>query len=194
MNKLQEIQERCQQKGYDTLSRKQILTDWLGKRVEQRFDMGLTLMPKKVFYKHKSSRFGEKNTQVIRHLNSYELVSASIKFVELLNRMTFKNAYKRYNRRLDIVMVTEGEQELRDAHSHFAISKPKTMPLKDFVMVVHESILINGEFEVRNPNYNADVDGLDEKYRYKLDLVDEGWITYITKKLEGKGFDNLYLP
>jgi hypothetical protein len=47
MNKLQELQERCQKKGYDTLTRSQVLADWLGKGCEQRFDIGLTLMPKR---------------------------------------------------------------------------------------------------------------------------------------------------
>ena len=194
MSKLKEIQDICQQKGYDRLSRRQVLSDWLGKGCEQRFDMGLTLMPKKVLYKQKSARFGMKNTQVLRHLNSSELVSASNRFVELLNRLTLKQAYKRYNKRLDIVMVTEGEQELIDLHTHFAIRKPEQMPIKQFVKTVKEALELSGDFEITNPNYDADAHGLNGKYRYKLDLIDEGWLTYITKKLEGKDMKNLYLP
>lgn len=194
MSKLQELQERCQQKGYDRLSRRQLWSDWLGKGCEQRFNMGLTLMPKKVHHKQKSARYGMKNPQVLRHLNSSELVSASNRFVELLNRLTFKQAYKRFNKRLDIVMVTEGEQELIDLHSHFAIRRPETVPLKDFVRAVKKALELSGDFEIKNPNYDAEADSLAEKYRYKLDLIDEGWITYITKKLDGKDMKNLYLP
>ncbi len=194
MSKLQELQERCQQKGYDRLSRRQVLADWLGRGCEQRFDMGLTLMPKKVHHKQKSARYGMKNPQILRHLNSSELVSASNRFVELLNRLTLKQAYKRYNKRLDIVMVTEGEQELIDLHTHFAIRKPETMSHKEFSKVVKQALELSGDFEITNPNYDADAEILVEKYRYKLDLIDEGWLTYITKKLDGKDMKNLYLP
>lgn len=194
MSKLQEIQQRCLQKGYDRLSRRQVLADWLGKGVGQRFDMGLTLMPKKVHYKQKSARYGMKNPQVLRHLNSSELVSASNRFVELLNRLTYKQAYKRYNKRLDIVMVTEGEQELIDLHTHFAIRKPEMMSHKEFSKTVKQALELSGDFEITNPNYDADAEVLEEKYRYKLDLIDEGWLTYITKKIDGKDMKNLYLP
>ena len=191
---LQAIQERCQKNGYDRPSSKQILADWLGKGCGPRFDMGLTLMPKKLAYKQKSARYGLKNTQISRHLNSSELVSVSNRFVQLLNQLTYKQAYKRFNKRLDIVMVAEGEQELIDVHAHFAIRKPEQMQVKQFAKVVYQAVQMSGDFEIRNPNYNADKHGLAEKYRYKLDLIDEGWITYITKKLDGKDFKNLYLP
>ena len=194
MRTLQDIKERCQQKGYDRLSHKQMLADWLGKGCEQRFDMGLTLMPKKVLYKQKSARYGMKNTQILRHLNSSELVSASNRFVELLNKLTYKQAYKRFNKRLDIVMVTEGEQELIDLHTHFGIRKPETMSLMEFKNAVKKALELSGDFEITNPSYDADADILEEKYRYKLDLIDEGWLTYITKKIDGKDLKNLYLP
>ena len=194
MNKLQEIQERCQQKGYDRLSRRQVLADWLGKGCEQRFDIGLTVMPKKVQHKLKSARYGMKNPQVLRHLNSSELVTASNRFVELLNRITYKQAYKRFNKRLDIVMVTEGEQELIDLHTHFAIRKPETMSHKDFSKAVKQALELSGDFEITNPNYDSKAEVLEDKYRYKLDLIDEGWLTYITKKIDGKDLKNLYLP
>ena len=194
MNTLQAIKERCQQKCYDRLSHKQMLADWLGKGCEQRFDMGLTLMPKKVLYKQKSARYGMKNTQILRHLNSSELVSASNRFVELLNKLTYKQAYKRFNKRLDIVMVTEGEQELIDLHTHFAIRKPETMSLMEFKNAVKKALELSGDFEITNPKYDVNAEILEDKYRYKLDLIDEGWLTYITKKINGKDLKNLYLP
>jgi hypothetical protein len=194
MSKLQEIKEICQRKGYARFTRRQVFADWLGKGCIQRFDMGLTLMPKKVLYKNKSARFGMKNPQILRHLNSSELVSASNRFVELLNRLTYKQAFKRFNKRLDIVMVTEGEQELIDLHTHFAIRKPEAMTHKEFSKAVKQALELSGDFEIHNPKYEADAEILVEKYRYKLDLIDEGWLTYITKKLDGKDFKNLYLP
>lgn len=193
MSKLQELQERCQQKGYDKLSRRQVLADWLGKGCEKRFDLGLTLMPKKIYFKHSPKKFGE-DKRIFRHLNYEELCSVSSRFVELLNRLTYKKAYKRFNKRLDIVMVTEGEQELIDLHTHFAIRKPAQMPIKQFVRAVHKAIELSGDFEINNPNYDVEADCLAEKYRYKLDLIDEGWLTYITKKIDGKDLKNLYLP
>jgi hypothetical protein len=91
-------------------------------------------------------------------------------------------------------MVTEGEQELIDLHTHFAIRKPAQMPIKQFVRAVYKAIELSGDFEIKNPNYDVEADCLAEKYRYKLDLIDEGWLTYITKKLDGKDMKNLYLP
>jgi hypothetical protein len=135
-----------------------------------------------------------KNNQILRHLNSSELVSASNRFVELLNKLTYKQAYKRFNKRLEIVMVTEGEQELIDLHTHFAIRKPETMSLMEFKKAVKKALELSGDFEITNPNYDADAENLEEKYRYKLDLIDEGWLTYITKKINGKDLKNLYLP
>lgn len=155
--------------------------------------MGLTLMPKKVYFKHSPKKFGE-DKRIFRHLNYEELCAVSSRFVELLNRLIYKQAYKRFNKRLDIVMVTEGEQELIDLHAHFAIRRPKTMSLIEFKNAVKKALELSGDFEITNPNYDADADILVEKYRYKLDLIDEGWLTYITKKLDGKDMKNLYLP
>jgi hypothetical protein len=68
------------------------------------------------------------------------------------------------------------------------------MPIKQFVKAVHKAIELSGDFEIENPNYIADDENWTEKYRYKLDLIDEGWLTYITKKIDGKDLKNLYLP
>jgi PHP family Zn ribbon phosphoesterase len=91
-------------------------------------------------------------------------------------------------------MVTEGEQEMIDLHTHFAISKPITMSHKEFSKAVIKALELSGDFEITNPNYEENLNNLEDKYRYKLDLIDEGWLTYITKKLDGKDFKNLYLP
>ena len=48
--------------------------------------------------------------------------------------------------------------------------------------------------KITNPKYDEDAEILVDKYRYKLDLIDEGWLTYITKKINGKDLKNLYLP
>ena len=165
---------------------------WEGLRTA--FWYGFDADAQKVLYKQKSARFGMKNPQVLRHLSSSELVRVSNRFVELLNRLTYKQAYKRFNKRLDIVMVTEGEQELIDLHTHFAIRKPETMSHKEFSKVVKQALELSGDFEIHNPKYDADAENLEEKYRYKLDLIDEGWLTYITKKINGKDLKNLYLP
>ena len=91
-------------------------------------------------------------------------------------------------------MVTEGEQELIDLHTHFAIRKPETMSHKEFSKAVKKALELSGDFEITNPKYDADAEILEDKYRYKLDLIDEGWLTYITKKINGKDLKNLYLP
>jgi hypothetical protein len=59
---------------------------------------------------------------------------------------------------------------------------------------IYKKRYIHKTIEITNPKYDAEAEILVEKYRYKLDLIDEGWLTYITKKLDGKDFKNLYLP
>ena len=191
--RIEQIREKVSKNFYDKLTSKQVLCDWLGGSTTN-FDVGLTLMPKKVFYKTQSSRKGFKKTEVLRHLTSAELVRASNRFIEILNKLVYKNAYKRYNKRMDVVMIIEGESELIDLHSHFAIAKPISMSTFDFAKLTRQALEMSGDFEIINHNYNEKVDNSNKQYRYKLDLIDSGWLTYITKKLDSKEFRNLYLP
>lgn len=186
--KLEEIRDKVTKNGYADKSLRQIWLEWLtGERGDLHFDTGLTLMPSKVL----RNKVNGKSSY--RHLNKRELEKANIRIVQLLNRVVYKRGYRHFNKRLDIVAVIEGERELIDLHTHIAIKRPAEMQTNEFARRVLKALHLSGEFEIENKNYNVDIDCVADRFRYKLDIIDSGWLSYITKKLNGKDFDNLYL-
>jgi hypothetical protein len=105
-----------------------------------------------------------------------------------------KNAYKRLGKKLAVVMTIEGEKSCKDLHVHFAFNKPTTYTLKKLVKAVRLALELSDEFMIENTSYNVNTDSLDKKYRYKLDIIDSGWLEYITKELSKQTIDNFYLP
>ena len=180
MMKINEIRQLLACKQHSSKSPKRLLRDWLAYECDVDFNFGLTLMPKKL---------------LDRHLTKTELESACYRFLAILNRLVYKNAYLRYNKKLDVVMAIEGERSFKDLHAHFALAKPDEMPVKQFVLLVHEALHISNDFVIENavcPNRLRD--DLSKRYRYKLDAVNSGWITYITKELDKRSMHSLYLP
>ena len=192
--KLDEIREQLARNGYDRKTLRQTWLDWLaGGCGDKHFDAGLTIMPKKVFYKRVPNNKGVGGNNIYRHLNRGELEEANKRFVALLNKQIYKEGYKRFGKKLDIVGVIEGERELIDLHTHMTIKMPTSMKTNEFARRVLKALQLSGEFVIDNEKYNAKNDGVAERFCYKLDIIDSGWFSYITKKLNGKDFDNLYL-
>jgi len=193
---LAQIREILTQKGAYNLTNKDLIRDWLAQDCADLFDAGLTLMPKKIFYKHVVPCKAVPDGDVFRKMTKKELEKASFNFIHILNKLVYKQSYRRekYKRRLPVVMTIEGEQSYKDLHSHFAIGKPETMDLMEFKQLVKKSIEMSGDFFVFDPNFEFEKHNLDQKYRYKLDLIDRDWLYYITKELDRKDLHNLYLP
>lgn len=168
------------------------IQDWLVTQTDAKLDIGLTLMPVKVLPcgqrpQHKDTK------QYRRHMNRDELYQAGVKFTEILNKLTYKNAYKRYGKRLFIVMVIEGERIQKDLHLHLAINKPDHLTHTEFAKVIRQAIEMSRDFCLEAPKASANK-SRDERYHYKADIVDRGWIGYITKELDTRHTHNLYLP
>lgn len=191
---LHEIREALEKKGAYNIRNNQIISNWLAHGCETKFELGLTLMPKKVLYKYVPKNKGVKNNQILRHLNRSELEAASIRFIDILNRLVYKHSYNRFNKKLDVVMVIEGATSKKDLHTHFAFTKPKEMIWNEFSRRVRKALEISGEYVIFNATYNFHKDSANEQYRYKLDIIDSDWLYYITKELEAKSVHNLYLP
>ena len=191
---LNEIREALEKNGAYNKAHNQIISDWLAYGCETKFELGLTIMPKKVLYKYVPKSRGVKNNQLLKHLNISELEEASIRFVKILNRLVYKHSYERYNKKLDVVMVIEGVKSKKDLHTHFAFTKPKEMMCNEFARRVKKALEMSGDFEIFDPTYNFFKDRAEEQYRYKLDIIDSDWLYYITKELEAKSVHNLYLP
>jgi len=191
---LNDIRTRLTESGANAANNKTTLREWLATGSAVNFNVGLTVMPRKVFYKVKSARYGLKKNIILRHLNKEELERASLRLVALINTLVHKKAYKKYNKKLDIAMAIEGERGLCDLHTHFAIALPGQVQSNDFARIVRQALEMSGEFEIENANFKQDKDSLDKKYSYKLDLVDCGWAKYITKDLDRKSFNSIYFP
>ena len=188
-----EIRERMKRRFGDSQCIKDIWAAWLAYGPQLKFTYGLTLMPKKVYYKHALS----KNNQIKiinRHLNKTELIAANDRFFILLNKIVYKNAYKRFGKNIKAVITIEGQKSYKDLHSHFAFEKPSNMNSLQFSKCVLKALRLSGEFEIENPNYKPNFDSIDKKNSYKLDLIDCDWLHYITKELDKKTVQNLYIP
>lgn len=144
-------------------------------------DVAVTLMAKK--------------SEIQRHPSKERVVSAATKFMDILNRLTYKQAYRRHGKRLFSVMVVEGEASLKDLHCHFAIKKAEGRSYLEFSKLIKRALEISGDFLIESEVYREGTDSRDvaQKYKFKLDVADEGWISYITKELDQKQVENLYL-
>jgi hypothetical protein len=173
-------------------SQKSHFQDWLITQDEAELEIGLTLMPVKVL--SCGQRLRDKETKTyLRHMNRDELYQVGTKFVEILNKLTYKNAYKRFNKRLFIVMVMEGEKSQKALHLHFAMNKPEHMSYMEFSKVIQIAIEMSREFCLEASRASK-TKPRDERYHYKADIVDRGWVGYITKELDTRHTHNLYLP
>jgi len=188
MSKIEDIREKLEDKGAYNKTSKEIITDWLAHDCDEKFNYGLTLMPKKIF----AGYFRGKERD--RGLCKQELESASNRFVHFLNKEVLGSGYRYFRNKLPIVMTIEGEKSYKDLHSHFAIAIPSDRNCIEVVKQVRKAISLSKDFCVYDPNYKFDSSRYNEQYRYKLDITDDGWLYYITKELDKHNLHNLYLP
>ena len=172
---------------------KEQVVKWLSNKDELGLTQGLTVMPKKVFYKYVPKSRYAVDGKVYRHLNKDELEKANTRLVHLINKLVLKNAYKRNDRKLIAVASIEGNNSsCVDLHTHFLLEKPDSYTNEEFQAKVLKAIELSGEFEVRNPNYKFGKDSLDKQYRFKIEEIDAGWSGYITKKIDKLELNRLY--
>ena len=172
---------------------KEQVVKWLSNKDELGLTQGLTVMPKKVFYKYVPKSRYAVDGKVYRHLNKDELEKANTRLVHLINKLVLKNAYTRNYRKLIAVASIEGNNSsCIDLHTHFLLEKPDSYTNEQFQEKVLKAIELSGEFEVRNPNYKFGKDSLDKQYRFKIEEIDAGWSGYITKKIDKIQLNRLY--
>jgi len=166
---------------------------WLTSAKELGLTQGLTVMPKKVFYKYVPKSRYAVDGKVYRHLTKDELEQANSRLVHLINKLVLKNAYKRDGKKLVVVASIEGDNSsCVDLHTHFLLQKPDSYTSEDFHKQIVKAIELSGDFEMTNPNYRADKDSEDKMYRYKVEEITEGWSGYITKKIDKLELNRLY--
>ncbi|MDN4018425.1 hypothetical protein [Zwartia panacis] len=132
-----------------------------------------------------------------RRMSHDDLYRISVKFVDVLNRVVYKNAYKRYDKKITTLFVIEGEKSLKSLHTHFAFSLPDNMNCKKFFNIIHRVVQMNDDFlfeteAQKKRNKKFPPLPLEERYHYKIDIADTEWLGYITKELNTKQLDRLY--
>lgn len=169
------------------------MVKWLANSNDLGLTQGLTVMPKKVFYKYVPKSRYAVDGKVYRHLTKVELEKANERLIHLLNKVVYKQAYIRNNKKLITVGVIEGDNSTTiDLHTHFLLEKPSSYSFEEFNNKVIKALELSNEFEIANPNYKSDKDSKDDMYRFKFETVDTGWSGYITKKLDKLDLNNLY--
>jgi hypothetical protein len=192
--KLQEIREKVWRNGYNKKTLRQAWLAWLGDaNGNLHFDTALTVTPRKILVKRVANRARNGGINIYRHMNKAELERANTRLVHLLNKLVYKESYKRFKKRIDVAAVIEGEKELRDLHTHFALKMPTELATNEFARRVLKALQLSGEFEIVNNGYDECKHSDNKKNSYKLEIIDSGWLSYITKKLNGKDFESLYL-
>ena len=166
---------------------------WLTNAKELGLTQGLTVMPKKVFYKYVPKSRSASDGKVYRHLTKDELERANTRLIHLINKLVLKNAYKHCDRKLVAVGSIEGDNNsCVNLHTHFLLQKPESYTTEQFHEKIVKAIELSGEFEMSNPNYRADKDSEDKIFRYKVEEITEGWSGYITKKIDKLELNRLY--
>lgn len=187
---------------------KDCFLDWIRSETENPYQIGLTLMPKKLFHKTISVRTSSKPNAVCiskdlyKHLTKNQLLQRANRYMDILNRLTYKNAYKNHDKKLKTLMFLEGEKSQKDLHLHFAFAMPTNgILIKDFIGRIHRAIVMSDDFMIDKLNAHDEDDldplepiPLEKRFHFKTDIVDDGWLTYCTKELDKKDLKNLYLP
>jgi hypothetical protein len=88
-------------------------------------------------------------------------------FLNLLNQRIFKNAYKRYGKRIEVVPVLELSNWHR-LHYHLTIVKPDSLEDQAFQNLIHECWL------------DTDIANYENVIK---PVRDTGWTSYLVKKL-----------
>lgn len=173
---------------------KQHTRTWLVSSLRNEFQLGITLMPKKIQIGPLPSWYNSKKKYAERELSKDELKQALDRFLAKLNELVFKNAYKRFGKKLNSIASIEGEVSYKDLHLHLAVGgKPDYMKFKELARLIVKAINLSDDFQTINESYKAGVDDVSKQYRYKIDIIDSGWMEYITKELRSNSIDNLLL-
>jgi len=143
--------------------------DWL-RGIHKDYPVALTLTLKQVI------EVKNNNGIYYKKIDKDECRQIAKRFTQKLNQQIFGNSAKRYGKGLNYLIVVEGERSCKNLHLHMAIGQiPEHIRLN----------AINGLVK----NAKAKVAGIDGQY--KVDIVDSGWMEYLTKELGKADTDNI---
>jgi hypothetical protein len=152
------------------LTQKDATRNWL-RSLHTEYPLALTLTLKQVIE--------VKNNQGVyyKRIDRDDCREIAKRFTHKLNQQIFSSrGAKKYGKALSYLIVIEGERSSKNLHLHMAIGK------------IPEHIKFN-EIEGLVRNAKSKVIGIDEQH--KVDVVDSGWMEYLTKELGKTDTDNI---
>lgn len=148
---------------------KQTMRNWLiGKKQEFQFAVTLTIK--------QTMLIKNDNGTYMQRLKRSDVDRIAERFTRKLNEQVFGHSAKRHKRKLLYIPVVEGVNNGKNLHLHIAVGHyPKDRLPMQFALLVQNAINLVAE--------------LDEQH--KVDVMDSGWIDYITKELNARNTDNV---
>ena len=150
-------------------TQKQATRTWLNS-LHKQYPVALTLTLKQVnSYKSVKGIHAKK-------LDRDECRRIANHFTHKLNQQVFGSSAKRYGKGLKYLVVIEGERTGKNLHLHMAIGDlPSHVKWNEI-----DGLVRNAKLRVAE---------LDEQH--KVDIVDSGWMEYLTKELGMRDTDNV---
>jgi hypothetical protein len=172
INKSMNLQQIRQKTAYCATAiptQKQATRNWLNS-LHKEYPVALTLTLKQVnSYKSVKGVHAKK-------LDRDECRRIATHFTYKLNQQVFGSSAKRFGKALKYLVVVEGERTSKNLHLHLAIGN-----IPSFVKF--------NEIDRLVCNAKLRVEELDEQHH--VDIVDSGWMEYLTKELGMKDTDNV---
>jgi hypothetical protein len=168
--KLQEIRTRTAYNPNSLPTQKAAVRAWLG-GMSKDFPLSLTLTLKQTIFETTN-----KGTYK-RALTRADCERIAKRFTQKLNRQVFgKRGAEKFGQSLKYLPVVEGERSNKNLHLHFAIGGlPSHVKFNQFDRLVTQA--------------KVQVECIDTQH--EVNIVDSGWIDYITKELGAKDTDNV---
>jgi len=166
---LQQIRQKLAYNPNAVPSQKQATRTWLNS-LNKQYPLALTLTLKQ-YVEVKNAK-----GVYFKQIDKEDVKQIATHFTHKLNKQVFGSSAKRYGKGLKYLVVVEGERTHKNLHLHMAIGD-----LPTYVKWNEIDGLVR--------NAKLSVEGLDEQH--KVDIVDSGWIEYITKELGMRDTDNV---
>ena len=168
--KLSEIRKIIGYNPHAKLAVKEATRSWLC-GMYRDYPIGLTLTVKQTIVEETP------RGTLRRAITQADCEQITQQFIKKLNRAVFgRRAAEKYGKSLRFMPIVEGERSGKALHLHFALGGfPSYRKLNEIDSLVRQA--------KKNTRH------LDEQH--KVDLVDSGWIEYITKETSSKHSDNV---
>jgi hypothetical protein len=166
---LAQIRQKTAYSATATPTQKQATRIWLNS-LHKQYPLALTLTLKQSYLVKNA------NGTYIKKLDKDEVRRIARHFTHKLNQQIYGVLAKKYGKALKYLVVVEGERTGKNLHLHMAIGDlPSHVKWNEV-----DGLVRNAKLKVAE---------LDEQY--KIDIVDSGWMEYLTKELGMKDTDNV---